>query len=93
MQIAEIKERAASVLSRHDVAEAYLFGSTVRREARADSDVDILVKFKTPKGLFEHVRAKIDLQDALGRQVDLVAMEALREEMKPSVDKNKVRIL
>lgn len=70
-----------------------MFGSAARDEGRDDSDIDILVKFKTLKGLFEHIQVKFDLQDALGRPVDLVAMEALREEMKASVDRDKVRIL
>ena len=93
MSIAEIKERAVPVLSRYGAVEAYLFGSAARGEDQPGSDVDILVKFKELKGLFEHIQAKFDLEDALGRKVDLVAMEALRKEMKSSVDKDKVRIL
>ena len=93
MQLAEIKERAASVLSRHDVAEAYLFGSTVRREARSDSDVDILVRFRHLGGLFDYMKVKFELEDTLARRVDLVQMEALRPEFRASVEKERVQIV
>ena len=94
MSLAEIKERAASVLNRHDVAEAYLFGSTARHEERADSDIDILVRFNHLRGLFDYMKIKYELEDALGgRHVDLVQAEALRPEFQSFVDKEKVRIV
>ena len=94
MSLAEIRERAAIVLNRHDVAEAYLFGSTARKEESVDSDVDILVRFKQLRGLFDYMKIKYELEDALGgRSVDLVQMEALRPEFKSFVEKDKVRIV
>ena len=94
MQVEEIKTKAAPVLARHGATEAYLFGSAARGEATPESDIDILVRFKELVGLFGFVRTKRELQDALeGLTVDLVQMGALREEMKPSVDRDKVRII
>ncbi len=93
-QIAEIKERAVPVLKKHDVVEAYVFGSTARGDNRNDSDVDILARFNKLNGLFEFVGTKLDLEDALGgRKVDLVQMEALRPAFRPYVDQDKIRIL
>lgn len=94
MKVEEIKMKAAPVLARHGATEAYLFGSAARGEATPESDIDILVRFKELVGLFGFVRTKLELQDALeGLTVDLVQIDALREEMKPSVNRDKVRII
>lgn len=91
-QLAEIKEKTTPILKRHNVAEAYVFGSTARGENRPDSDVDILARFHAIGNLFEFVGVKLDLEDALGKKVDLVEMGALRSEFRPYVDRDKVRI-
>jgi len=94
MEVEEIKRKAAPILVRHGATEAYIFGSTARGEATSESDIDILVQFKDLVGLFGFVRTKLELQDALGgRTVDLVQVGALRKEMKPSVERDKVRIV
>lgn len=62
-----------------------LFGSVARDEAREDSDVDILVEFLRPVGLFEFVRLQMYLEELLGRKVDLVTVEALRPEMRDEI--------
>jgi len=93
-QLAEIKEKTVPILKRHNVVEAYVFGSTARGDNRHDSDVDILVRFNKMENLFEFVGVKLDLEDALGgRKVDLVQMEALKKRFRPYVDQDKVRII
>ncbi|MCR5039812.1 MAG: nucleotidyltransferase family protein [Bacteroidales bacterium] len=56
------------------VLKAWLFGSFARGEATPDSDVDILVEFdhSSPIGLFAYARMWRELEERLGRQVDLV---------------------
>ena len=93
MTLADIQEKARPILEQHNAREAYVFGSAARDEARADSDIDILARFDHIGGLFGYMRIKHDLEDALGRTVDLVQMEALKPEFKAYVDKDKVRIL
>lgn len=89
----EIKERAIPVLRANNATEAYLFGSVARGDAGADSDIDILANFAEPRGgLIEFIRAKHALEDALGKKVDLVEMSVLRKELRPYVDKDKVRL-
>ena len=60
--------------------KAWLFGSFARGEEREDSDVDILVKFDRtlPIGLFAYVRMNRELEEKLGRKVDLVEEGTLR---------------
>ncbi len=55
-----------------------LFGSCVRGEQSPASDVDILVEYQTPPGLFDFIRLKTTLTELLGVKVDLVMKDALR---------------
>lgn len=92
-QFLDIKERSASVLKNNHAIEAYVFGSTARGDNRSDSDIDILVRFDRARGLFAFVHTKHELEDVLGKKVDLVEMGALRKEFRPYVDRDKIRIL
>ena len=93
MEVEEIKSKAAPVLARYGATEAYLFGSAARGEATSESDIDILAKFTDLGGLFGYVKIKLALEEALGRRVDLVQMEALRPAFKASVDQQKIKIM
>ena len=62
------------------VLKVWLFGSYARGEEREDSDVDLLVKFdrSIPIGLFAYSRMHRELEEKLGRKVDLVEDGTLR---------------
>ena len=62
------------------VLKAWLFGSFARGEETAHSDVDLLVAFdhSTPIGLFAYARMHRELEERLGRKVDLVEEGTLR---------------
>ncbi len=62
----------AELCERHNVRRLALFGSVLRDDFRADSDVDVLVEFepgKTPGLAFFGM--EIELSEMLGRRVDL----------------------
>lgn len=65
-----------------------LFGSVARDEARDDSDVDFLVEFDQPGGLFQLFRVRHSLEDLLGCKVDLGTTKALRERVHEPVMKD-----
>ena len=69
-----------------------LFGSTARDEARDDSDVDILVGFDGPTTSKQYFGVQFHLEDLLGRPVDLVTEKALRSELRPYIEEEKVDI-
>ena len=54
-----------------------VFGSFARGEQTATSDLDILVEFDGPIGLFGVVGLQLDLSEHLGRKVDLVTRGSL----------------
>ena len=62
-----------------------IFGSHVRGEAHADSDVDLLVDFDEGVNLFDMIGLEQFLEDKLGCKVDVVPRSALRKELRPSV--------
>jgi len=63
-----------------------LFGSVARGEATETSDVDLLVEFERPVGLFHFFTVQHYLEDILGvAQVDLVMPDALHKELKEGI--------
>lgn len=72
-------------LSRLGVKSLALFGSTARGDARPDSDVDLLVEFDRPVGLFAFLDLKNYLERLLARPVDLVTPNALRADLREAV--------
>lgn len=59
-----------------------LFGSVARGEAGPQSDVDLLVDFEQPVGLFHFVRVQQRLEEILGCRVDLVMREAVKPQLR-----------
>ncbi len=63
-----------------------LFGSFVRGQQRADSDVDMLVEFEPGQKTFDHfMELSFLLEDMLGRSVELVTPEALSPHIGPYI--------
>jgi predicted nucleotidyltransferase len=74
-----------SVLLEHGVKSLRLFGSVARGEATDQSDVDLLVEFSRPTGLFGLVRLRRYLEELLGCRVDLTTPGALRDSMRERI--------
>jgi predicted nucleotidyltransferase len=74
-----------SVLSEHGVKSLRLFGSVARDEATDQSDVDLLVEFSRPTGLFGLVRLQRYLEELLGREVDLGTTGSLKPRIRDRV--------
>jgi len=72
-------------LKKFGVRSVSIFGSVARGKTRKQSDIDLLVEFEKPVGLFEFARLKLYLEELLGRKVDLVTPEALREEFRDNI--------
>jgi predicted nucleotidyltransferase len=63
-----------------------LFGSFVRCEQQAASDVDLLVEFEQDQRTFDHfIQLSFLLEDLLGRRVELVTPEALSPHIGPYI--------
>lgn len=69
-----------------------LFGSQARGEARENSDVDLLVDYKQPKSLFELGGLIAELEDMLGKEVDLVKRHNIKPLLRPYIDKDVITL-
>ena len=92
------RQEAITVLKTHQkalkefgVSSLMLFGSVARDEARPDSDVDLLVEFDRPVGLFTFVRLKRYLEEILGSSVDLGTPDSLKPYLKEAVSQEVIR--
>ncbi len=69
-----------------------IFGSYVRDKQKSGSDVDVLVEFEEPVGLFEFMRLEYYLSDLLGVKVDLVSKKALKQYIGEQIKKEVVYV-
>ena len=93
MNIEEIKGKILPILKKYGVTRAGIFGSVVRGEARKDSDIDILVKIESRMSLLDFAGLKLELEEALGRKVDLGEYSVIKPIIKEQILKEEVSIL
>ena len=75
------------------IKSLFLFGSVARDQATLKSDVDLLVEFNRPVGLFTLLQLQHALEELLGCSVDLGTPTSLRPHLKDAVLKEAVRVL
>ena len=91
--IQSLAERMTPILRRHGVVRAGLFGSVARGEAGPQSDLDLLVEFDRQTSLLDRAGLKLELEDALGRTVDVVHYRSLYEPIRERVLAEELLIL
>jgi len=85
--------KVVPILKRHNVKRASLFGSVVRGDTREDSDVDILVELPRGLSLFDFVGIQLELEEALGRKVDLGEYSTIKPIIRDQIMSEQVPIL
>jgi len=81
------------ILRKSGVKRASLFGSAVSGQFDEDSDVDILVELDENFRLLDFVQLKLDLEDALGKSVDLIEYCAVKPFLRERILQEQVNIL
>lgn len=82
-------ENNLEIVESFGVKNIGLFGSFARGEQTELSDIDILVEFKKRQKTFDHyMELKFFLEDLFGRKVDLVILEAVKPELKASINRS-----
>ena len=82
--VLNLKAMLPRLREQYHVHTLEVFGSYVRGEEKAGSDLDLLVTFDEVPTLFQFVALENFLSDELGVKVDLV----MKESLKPSIGKN-----
>ena len=95
MNSGEIIQRLAACrqkLAEFNVKSLAVFGSVARGQARADSDVDVLVEFNGSARFDQYMDLKLFLEKLLGRPVDLLTRKGIRPEFLPAVQQEAVYV-
>lgn len=75
--IADRREEILRIAAAHGAHNVRIFGSVAQHRARADSDIDILLELEPGRSLLDQVELAVELEDLLGRRVDVVEPEGL----------------
>ncbi|MFB2881027.1 nucleotidyltransferase family protein [Floridanema aerugineum] len=73
------REEILSLAAQHGASNVRIFGSVARGVAKPDSDVDFLVEMETGRSLLDRVALIQDLEDLLGKKVDVANVKGLRD--------------
>jgi hypothetical protein len=83
--VSEIRQKVATLMSRRGVVRASIFGSVARGEATDTSDVDFLVEFEKGRTLVDLAGLRLDLCEALGRDVDVATPGSLHPKLRDRI--------
>lgn len=88
--LAVLNESKPYLAQEFGVTELALFGSHARGSGQVDSDVDIIVDFEGAATSRRYFGVQFYLEDRFGLPVDLVTRKAIREELKPSIERDTI---
>lgn len=84
----ELRKRRDEILAlanRHGATNVRVFGSVARGDAHPESDLDFVVDFDAGRSLMDHGELVMDLEEALGRRVDVVSARGLRDRFRDRI--------
>lgn len=82
MTIQKTKKQILPILKRQGVIKASFFGSLARGDIKKNSDIDLLVEFKKGKSLFDLAGLKLELEEKIGKKVDLLTYNSINPRLK-----------
>lgn len=92
MDIQEITQKITPILRRYNVSRASVFGSVARREDMPGSDVDLMIELGSPIGMIAYSRLGREIEEVLGRAVDLVTSTSVNAHIRPFIERDLVSI-
>jgi uncharacterized protein len=88
-----ISNKVCPILKRFKVKRAGVFGSYARGQQTSVSDVDLLVDAPENLSIYDLVGLQQELEETLGRRVDLVEYDLLKPRIRKRALTDEVRIL
>ena len=85
MSIASFAQKAIPVFKAQGVTKAAIFGSFARGDAKKNSDVDFLVRFRGEKGLLDLVQLKLTLEEKVGKKVDVITYDSINPLLRKNI--------
>lgn len=71
------RERILTLAKEHGARNVRVFGSVARGDDSESSDIDLLVEFESDRSLLDYVGLLQDLEELLGKKVELVQSKSL----------------
>ncbi len=92
-QVLQLLTQSRVILQeKYGVTKLALFGSTARDSANSTSDIDILVSFAQKADSKKYFGVLFYLEDLFQCPVDLITENALRPELQPYIDAEKIYV-
>jgi uncharacterized protein len=93
--IRRIQKKIMPILKKNNVVRAGIFGSYARGDATKKSDIDVLIKIKNGKkfSLFDLVGMEMEMEEKLGKKVDLLTYSGLSPYLKKYILEDEIRII
>jgi predicted nucleotidyltransferase len=73
------------IATRHGARNVRVFGSFSANTATAASDLDLLINLEKGRGLLDLIAFKQELEEQIGRKVDVVTENGLSPHLKESI--------
>jgi len=90
--LAELRQLKPKLNKLYGVSRLGLFGSFARDEAKAESDIDVVVELSEPD-LFALVHIKEALEEDLGRAVDIIRYRGMMNNfLKRRIDREAIYV-
>ena len=81
----EKREEILRIAAKHGARNVRVFGSVARDEADERSDLDLLVELEPGRSLMDHAALWLELQEAIGRKVDVVSDQRIKPRIRERV--------
>jgi uncharacterized protein len=86
------RDEILEIAARHGASNVRVFGSVARGEANAQSDIDFLVELERGQSLLDHAGLMVDLENLLGRRVDVATERGLKPRIREGILREAVRL-
>ena len=92
IDISTKRKEIMQLASQYGVVSIKLFGSVSKNEHNSESDIDFLVEFEENRTLFDLISLKDELENLLGKSVDLVTKESIHWQLREQIINEAIEI-
>lgn len=93
IKINEIKLQTLPIFKKAGVSRSFIFGSYARKEAKKNSDLDLIVEFNKKKSIIDLIALKLELEKKLGIKVDVLTSNSIHPKIRNLIQKERIQIL
>ena len=93
LSAASVEHIVVPILKQFGVRRAGLFGSVVNGTLGPESDIDLVVDMPAGSSLFDLAGLGLDLEQALGRRVDILTYNSIHPRLRESILAEQVVVL